>query len=176
MRQKKRTIIAIAAGIIVAIGLIIWGIFQQNDGFVQQGSNNGCWNTGIETPDYQTLLPGGKTIEDLGNWRRISPKNNDPVYGYADRIDDTLICVSQQQLPKSFNGKVTSSIAELAKEYNAKDTIETDTTKIYIGTNASGPQSVIFTKEGLLVLIKSKSTINDTSWRDYVVDLNLVLY
>lgn len=177
MRFKKPTVITMSAVVaIIVIGLIAWGIVQQNDGFLTRNSNNGCWNTGIETPDYRTLVPSGKTIEDLGDWRRISPKNNDPVYGYADSINNVLICVSQQKLPKSFEGKVSTSVAELAKGYNAKDTIDASGTDVYIGTNAAGPQSVIFSKEGLLVLIKSKDTINDTSWRDYVVALNLALY
>lgn len=176
MNLKKRIII-LAIVIVVLIGAVTAGLLiREHLDSASSVQSNGCWNAGIETPDYKTLIPSGKTVEDLGDWRRISPENNDSVYGYADSIDGVRICVSQQQLPASLQVDTASNVAKLAKSYNATDTIKVDDTVLYIGNNATGPQSVIFTKQDLLILVKSRDMIKDESWQAYVKRLNLALY
>lgn len=123
-------------------------------------------------PDYQTILPGKKPIDNLGGWKRISPPGNDPVFAYADTIDDISISVSQQPLPQSFKDDATNQVAELAKRFNATDKIDTGSIAVYVGTSSKGPQSVIFTKDNLLILIKSQKKVNNTSWAKYAESLN----
>jgi len=126
----------------------------------------------IENPGYQTILPSGKTIEQLGGWVKISPPESTPVYAYADKIGSVTISVSEQTLPDSFKGDVDGSVATLAKSYSATDNQTAGNTKVYIGTNADGPQSVIFAKSNLLVLIKSQKKIDDKAWVAYINSLN----
>ena len=126
----------------------------------------------ITNPGYETILPTGKTITQLGGWERISPPERDPVFAYTDTINDVSINVSQQPLPELFKTDTTGKVAELAKSYNATKKINADTTTVYIGTSAQGPQSVIFTKNDLLVLIKSQENINDDAWVNYIKSLN----
>lgn len=99
----------------------------------------------------------------------MSPPDNDPVFAYTDSIDGIKISVSQQPLP---SGMDDAQVAELAKKYNATTKLELSQPVVYIGASAKGPQSVIFTKNKLLVLIKSQGKISDEAWTNYIKSLN----
>lgn len=129
-------------------------------------------NVSSDTPAYQTILPSGKSITELGGWSRISPPENDPVFAYTDNIGTVSISVSEQPYPASFKGDVDNKVAELAKAFSATNVLKTDDTKVYVGTSAKGPQSVIFAKNNLLVLIKSQGKIEDKAWLSYIKSLN----
>jgi hypothetical protein len=75
-------------------------------------------------------------------------------------------------MPDSFKGDVDGSVATFAKSYGATDVQTAGATKVYIGTNADGPQSTIFTKDNLLILIKSQGKIADKDWVSYINSLN----
>lgn len=123
------------------------------------------------TPDYPTLLPEGKSAEDLGGWTRISPPERDPVYAYVDTIASVPVSVSQQPLPSTFKADPDAKVRDLALAQGADKTISAGTKKIYIGTSKNGPQSVIFNTDTLLVLIKSSSVVPDEEWKKYVESL-----
>lgn len=123
------------------------------------------------TPEYKTFLPNGKSIDSLGGWTRVSPPDRNPVYAYADTLGGTPITVSQQPLPKEFKSDPNDQVAELAKNYHADHFITVDAIKVYIGTSAKGPQSVLFVKDATLVLIKSTASLSDDRWTEYVHSL-----
>lgn len=123
------------------------------------------------TPQYQTVLPSGKTIKDLGGWKKLTPPNSNPFYTYADSIDGIAVNVSQQQLPPSFQSNTNEKVAELAKSYNATSRLTVSGMTVYIGISAKGPQSVIFTKDNLLIFIQSKHKIANDSWKRYITSL-----
>lgn len=123
------------------------------------------------TPPFQTVLPKGKSIESLGGWQRLDPPGSDPYYVYVDTIKGTTVRVSEQSLPESFKNDTGKQIADLAKEYNATTTIEASGTTVYIGDSAKGPQSVIFTKKNLLILITSEKKIGNDDWKRYIESL-----
>ena len=126
----------------------------------------------VQKLDYATILPEGSSISQLGGWKRVSPPNEDPVFAYTDTVAKVSISVSQQPLPASFKGDVSNKVAELAKKFNATSTIDADGSKVYIGTSAKGPQSLIFTKNNLLILIKSQGKVEDKTWQAYINSLN----
>lgn len=123
------------------------------------------------TPNFSALIPSDTPITTLGGWQKLTPPDGTPVYVYTDSIDGVSISVSQQPLPASLKDTNGAKIADVAKGYNATKSVYADTTKLYIGTNADGPQSVIFSKNNLLVLIKSRAVIKDDSWITYVHSL-----
>jgi hypothetical protein len=164
-RLKKRTIII---GGIVGIVLIIATITAT---VIIRQANHKSGQSIIQNPGYATILPYGKSIVQLGGWVRVSPAGTDPVYAYADTIGNVPISVSEQPLPASFKSNSTNKVAELAKGYNATATITIGDTTVYIGTSAKGPQSVIFTKSNLLVLIKSEKQIENAAWSTYAASL-----
>ena len=87
---------------------------------------------------------------------------NDSLNGtaFADTIDGVPVSVSQQPLPEVFKKDTDAHLSELAKSYNATDKMNADGTTVYIGTSAKGPQSALFVKNNLLILIKSQSKID----------------
>lgn len=122
-------------------------------------------------PQYKTILPSGKTIEELGGWQRISPNDRSAVFTYIDTIDNVQVNVSEQPLPEEFQEDTAAQIEQLAKGFKADEKVTVGSTEVYIGTSVDGPQSVIFAKNDLLILIKSVSKIESTSWASYVNSL-----
>lgn len=160
---KRRTVI-ISGSIIIF--LIIGGLFAWQLLHRQTEPKNST-----ETPQYQTILPEGKTIEALGGWTRVSPPEGDPVFAYTDKLNGVAINVSQQPLPANFLGNVNQQVADLAKSFHATTELNANGTKVYLGTSAQGPQFIIFTKKNLLIFIKSQQKIDDVAWTDYITSL-----
>lgn len=123
-------------------------------------------------PSFQTILPSGQSITSLGGWHRVTPPGEDPVFAYSDTIDSVPISVSEQPLPDTFKHDTANAVADLAKQYNATTKLKAGDTAVYVGTSSKGPQSTILTKHNLLILIKSKSQVDNTSWTDYISSLN----
>jgi len=163
--SKKAILIASIA--VVAIGVPVTAgiaISRQND------ATNIATNKG-EQPKFTTILPSGKSIDDLGGWIRVSPTTSDPVFAYNDEIDGVSVNISEQPLPKSFEGNPDAQVAEITKG-GAYNEITAGNIKAYIGTSSQGPQSVVFSKKNLLVLIKSHQKIDNKSWSKYIEALN----
>ena len=161
MKPTKKIII-IASTAVVIIGVIVASLL------IWRGLAD--VNTGLR-PDYKTALPSGTSIEKLGGWERVSPPGKDSVFAFTDKIGDVSITVSEQPLPASFKSDVSGKVAELAKAYSATNILDAKGTKAYIGTSAKGPQSTIFTKNELLILIKSQAKISDDAWIAYINSL-----
>lgn len=158
--RKKALVLFSATLLALIVAVIIWLSLQNSEKEVA-GSK----------PDYAVILPQGKSAATLGGWTRVSPPENDPVYAYSDTIDTVPISVSQQELPSQFKQSTDSHVANLAKAYNATKKLKSGDTTFYLGTSSKGPQSVIFTKNSLLIMIKSEKTVADTSWSAYIKSL-----
>lgn len=158
--SPRRTIII---GVLVgaALGLLVWSLVFAP---MKPSDEN--------TPPFQAVLPADSLIEDLGGWQKRTPPNNEPYYVYMDTVDSVLVSVSQQPLPAHFKDAPDTNIAEVAKGYNATQTFDVNGSTVYIGTSAKGPQSVIFTKSDLLILILSEGTIDVESWKNYIKSLD----
>lgn len=125
------------------------------------------------TPAFNTLLPIGKSAEDIGGWTRISPPDREAVWAYADKIGDVKISVSQQPIPKAFKLDTEDRVADLASNYHATEKIKTADTTIYVGRTKDGVESVILTKEKLLILIKTNGIVSSDQWISYINSLQL---
>lgn len=175
-RLPRRTqIIGASVGLLLFAGSISYaflesrGVRKPGDTVVLASSGDGPirYDTG-----YDTVLPAGKTIETLGGWTRVSPPNRNPVFAYADTIGNTPISVSQQPLPDDLKGDTPRKVEELAQWFKADQRLTIGDTKVYIGTSAKGPQSVIFVKDDLLILIKSSVALSNDQWTAYITSLN----
>lgn len=122
-------------------------------------------------PPYRTVLPEGKTIEQLGGWGRVSPADRDPVYAYVDHVGTVQINVSEQPVPQSFKEDIAGSTAKLAEQFSANQKLTFDDITAYVGTSAKGPQSLIVVKDSVLILIKSSQKLTDEQWRVYISSL-----
>lgn len=177
--SKKRKRLILVVIVVAVVGVVGYTVVttitrtitkQQKAAEITQSKN--YTGATLQTPDYATILPEGKTIESLGGWTRVSPSNRNPVFAFVDTIDGKPINVSQQPLPPELKDEQgnqdNTQIVQLAQGYNANDKVIAGQTTIYIGTSAKGPQSVIFGKNNLLVLIKSSVALTDDRWAAYV--------
>lgn len=123
-------------------------------------------------PDFTTILPKGKSADDLGGWTRVSPSDRNAVYAYTDTLAGVSIVVSEQPLPDSFKSDIEGSVEKLSDDFSADRTFEVNGITVHIGKSAKGPQSLIFTTRGLLILIKSNATISDDQWKTYITSLH----
>lgn len=122
-------------------------------------------------PDYPTVIPTGKTIDSLGGWTRVSPPSSNAVFAYSDKIGTVRVSVSEQPLPNDFKTDTAQKTDQLARDFNATEKITIGSTIVHIGTSKDGPQSVIFTTNKLLILIKSATKIDDNQWATYINSL-----
>lgn len=175
--RKKRLLVGTV--VIVIIALVIIAVFvipkatQQTAGTpdtAQQVVVSEQDRT-AKTPFYETLLPVGKSIEQLGGWTRVSPPDRNAVFAFMDYIGQDRIVVSQQPLPEDFKEDTESQVEQLAKGYKATEKITVTGMTVHIAKSAKGPQSVVFAKKGLLVLIRSSVTISNDQWISYIDSL-----
>jgi hypothetical protein len=168
--------VVMAVGLLAVLAALALAIFHHSGSPVVLGNINsspaGLPKLTKGTPSYPTLLPAGKSILELGGWTRISPSNTSPVYAYVDNIAGNRIDVSEQPLPANFRVNTASQIEQLAESFNTTDKFTLSNTTVYIGTSASGQQSVIFTKDNLLILIKSTTVLSNDMWANYVNSLH----
>jgi hypothetical protein len=176
LSTKKQRLLAVI-GIIAVVSIIaITSIFILNTLHSTITSTDKTVrdkNTGkdLKAPDYPTLLPEGKTIESLGGWTRVSPPDRNPVFAYVDTINNKQINVSQQPLPTELKEDTGSQVEQLATGYKATEKVTVGDITVFIGTSAKGPQSAIFAKNNVLVLIKTSVPISDDEWASYVTTL-----
>ena len=154
---KTNLIIAVGAATLLVM-LALWSPWHSN------GSST--------APTFSSVTPRNTDIKALGGWQKLTPPDGSSVYIYSDTIDGIAVSVSQQSLPKSFKTNVAAKVAEMAKGYNATTEIPAHGTKAYIGTSGDGPQSVLFTKNDVLILIKSRAVVANDSWSAYINSLN----
>lgn len=157
-KLPKRTVIIGAAILLIIICLVGWLVYHKSQ----------TPAPGKIQPTFSTILPAGKTIDELGGWARNSPSDRAPAYAYRDTIDGTSISVTEQLAPASLQN---DQIADLAEKANYSDKIQAGSTAAYIGTSAKGPQSAIFIRSNLFVTIKSDQKISDKSWVSYIKSL-----
>lgn len=161
-RKPNIKLLSIAI-VMIAVGLlgVGFGIYQAHSAESEAG----------DKPNFSALIPKGKTIESLGGWQKLTAPNGDVFNVYVDNVSGVSVNVSQQQLPGKFKNDLTNQMTNMARAYNANTKLDANGTKVYVGTSAKGPQSVIFTKNGVLVLMKSWATIPDADWITYINSL-----
>jgi len=162
--QPKNKKFLITAIVMILAGLVFLGV-----GIYQVHSSRADQNSTL--PNFKPVLPQGKSIESLGGWQKLTTPSGDTFYVYLDTVNGVTVNVSQQLLPGKFKDDVTNKMTDLARAYNANTKLDVDGTRVYIGTSAKGPQSVLFTKNGLLILMKSWATIPDAEWTTYIKSL-----
>lgn len=121
------------------------------------------------TPSYDTLIPEGKSIKDLGGGLVRNDKN--PLFVYVDKIGNVSINVSEQPLPESFKPAVNQHVKDLAVGFGASTRLTIDGNTIYIGTYEKGLQRVIFSKNDLLILMSANTNISSADWSAYINSL-----
>lgn len=89
-----------------------------------------------------------------------------------DELKKVRIRVSQQQLPENFKNN-PAELEKMAKDFYANRILDSDIGTVYIGQSIDGPQSLVFQKDDLLVLIASDQPIADSAWQEYLPELKI---
>lgn len=163
--------VAVSACVVILLLVGAHGLFAGGDQPEVKAAASKRQSLTRGTPDYATVLPAGKTIDDLGGWIRVSPPNRNAVYAYADKVGGVRVDVSEQPLPPALKNNTPEQMARLAQSYAANGTLTAGGTTVYIGTSAKGPQSLILSQKNLLILIKSASPLADKQWVAYINSL-----
>jgi len=151
----------LASGLVVVLVVSLLGNGKKPDG-------QGVLSDTNQKPSFDTVLPNGKE-DDAADKVKFDPQKQ--VASFTDNIGTTQITVSQQPLPEPFKEDTDEKVKKFAEGYNAKTVINESNPKAYIGTSGKGPQTVIFTKNNLLIFIKSANTIDKDQWADYITRL-----
>jgi hypothetical protein len=158
--KNRRLFIIAMVMIVIGFSGLGFGIYQAHSSKADETSN---------LPNFTPVLPEGTSMDTLEGWQKLSSPNGDVFYAFVDTVNGVTVNVSQQQLPGKFKSDLSNKMLEMARAYNANTKLQADDdVKIYVGTSAKGPQSVLFTKNGVLVLMKSWATIPDADWITYV--------
>ena len=162
-KPNKRLFTLSLVAILIGVTGLTYGIYQ---------SQSSQADVAQRIPNFTPSLPKGKTIEQLGGWQKLTPpKGGEPTWVFVDTVSGVTINVSQQRLPGNIKADTANRMADLAHGYNANTTLNVNGITVYIGTSSKGPQSVIFTKNDVLFLIKSWSTIESDAWISYIASL-----
>ena len=158
--KNKRLFIIAMVMIVIGFSGLGFGIYQAHSSKADETSN---------LPNFTPALPKGESIDSLEGWQKLTSPEGDVFYAFVDTVNGVTVNVSQQQLPGKFKQDLSNKMLEMARAYNANTKLEAgDGVRVYVGTSAKGPQSVLFTKNGVLVLMKSWATIPDAEWITYI--------
>jgi cytoskeletal protein RodZ len=179
--KNRRKAIRLSILVILVLAILIIGAFytirtkqniatQATDGPTPTSTQKASQPPGLikGTPTYPVLLPANKNINTSDGWVRPGDKS---VFVYIDTINKVTISVSEQPLPDDFKTDTSQQMDSFAKAEKANEKITVGATTVYIGRSANGPQSVFFTKNNLLILIKSGDVITNDQWAAYVNSL-----
>lgn len=186
LRKKQRRIVrrlVFVLIVVLSLSLWLWPKYFPENYSPPQGNTNDTNDASPsqqpvaggsfdrKRPSFDVLTPAGKALEELDGWTVTPPSEGTSFFAYVDKVDNIQLQISQQELPSSF-ATDAQKLIDLASSFNANRTVTTaDNTTVYIGTSTNGPQSVITTKKGLLILIKSFSELDDKQWIKYVESL-----
>lgn len=149
--------------------LIVGGItlnVRSNRG-ANSNEGKGVLSAHDQKASFDSLEPSDKN--DKTTEQRYDPQKK--VVGYTDSIGGVTITISQQQLPEGLQEDTDNKVKKLAEDFSANEVLNTANPTAYLGTSAKGPQTVIFSKNGLLVFIQSTKKIDNHDWASYITSL-----
>jgi len=172
LNTRRRKVVAIVILCIIFAAIMSWYFLFGHNNMTSKNTPSAKITLAKGTPNFDTILPDGKSSNDVGGWTRVSPPTSNAVYAYVDKIGTIQISVSEQPLPDNFKTNSENQIQQLAEAQGASEKITLGSVTIHIGTYDGGLQRAIFTKDNLLVLITSNNTVSNNQWASYVNSLN----
>lgn len=188
LRRKQRRIFRrLLLVLVLIIGLAMWllpkyfpdGFSPSSDTATQSSGTDLEQQTSTDksfskdAPGFGVLTPDGKSLDELDGWTVTPPSGNGTSYfAFVDKVGNVQLQISQQELPPDLKTNTEEQLKDLSSGFNADRRVtSSDGTTIYIGTSTNGPQSVITSKNGLLILIKSSGNLDENQWSKYIDSL-----
>lgn len=173
LKNKKISGALGVIAVVIVVGALTFNRLDKPNVSIQgvQGANDATNKIPVNvTPDFATLSPADKSIEDLGGFARVSPDSSAPAYAYKDTIVAIPIRLTQQESPEKFNSN-PEQLEKTANDFNANKLIQVDELKVYTGLSDAGQQTTIFVKDGLLVFVTADKEIPEVEWVRYITNL-----
>lgn len=171
-RKQPKTYL-IFGGIVMLIGAVsLMSIYKKDkDNNLSTGGNQGTAQIKEEPvshdPPFSPVLPpSGIEKEEIS----YNPERN--FAKFDDSIDGIFVSVSQQSMPDDFKNDTENKLTELTKGFQAEKTIQTGSGLAYIKETEQGPETIIFSKFGMLIFIRTGDKVSDRSTIDYIDNLN----
>lgn len=170
--------IIILASVILVIGLLSTVVYfvknhdkksQNEPQKVNQSQSTVGSKPADHDPEFEMLQPQGRTIKKE-NVYYDKEKN---FAKYDDEISGAKITVSQQPLPDSFKEDVGKELERVSKNFGATEKLSVDNgSYAYYGQSASGPQTIIYVKNDVLMFIRTQREIDKASILVYLNNLD----
>lgn len=165
----KKQYIVVAALLVIPIAVLTGGVLIHSlKGSDKKTDVLGTQTTADAKPDFSVLKPMATGTEATS----IRYDGTKKVASYNDVLDTVPITISQQPLPDNFKSDPTAKVEEFAKQINATDKISTGDVTAFSGVSAKGPQTVVFTKNDLLIFIYADKKIDTLKWSKYIEGMN----
>lgn len=167
--KKKITILVIVLALLIMAYLIFLRSKPSTNSTLGESTENSAvtQELPIEKPIFSILIPIGSTEQDL-DIKRTNPPGSAASYTFIDNLDgsEVLFQVTQQEIPQNFN------LEKTATDFQANNIIQIDDSRVYHGlSDKTKVQSLVFIKNGKLVLISSPQKFTDDQWAGYITGL-----
>lgn len=119
-------------------------------------------------PTFETLAPPVSQKTE----KAVAFDEEKKVASFNDKIGETGVTVSQQPLPDNFKSNAAEETEKLARSFKATRVITANDIRAYTGLSSeTGTQTVVFTKNGLLIFIHASQELNNDALARYIIDL-----
>jgi hypothetical protein len=162
LTYKQLGIGAGSLAVVLVIGVVALNIKNKD----HNTGEKGVLSAADQQANFDTLTPESST---KASDKRYNTERK--VVSFTDTIGGIDITISQQQLPDGFKDNTQEQVKKLAESFSANEVLSTANPTSYLGTSIKGPQTVIFTKNGLLVFIQSTKKIDNHDWAEYITNL-----
>lgn len=168
LRKKNRKKLLLGAIGLAFVSFLLFGV-------VFRSSNNNKVTTEIlgssqqNIPTFDTLEPGNDITRTKSGQLAFDPSKD--VASYTDVIAETVVTVSQQPLPATFQNNPTNELATFAQGINATEKLEIGEVVAYLGMSEKGPQTIVFIKNQKLLFITAEKKLPSVALFEYIRSL-----
>lgn len=123
-------------------------------------------------PTFKPLAPQSSATAATSGTPQVAYDSARNTYSFTDVLKQKPIVVSQQPIPSKFSDANTA-VSKIAIAMGAKESVDTAIGTAYVLTDTkANAQTIVFTKNNLLVFIQSPFTHPNEDWKHYIEALN----
>ena len=122
----------------------------------------------VAKPSFQPLAPADSKNNAVNGTPQVAYDTKRNTYSFTDTIGGHAVVVSQQPIPATYKTAV-DAVSKIAISLKANQTATTDSGAAYIASDAkSNTQTVVFSKNNLLVFVQSPFSHTTAQWQAYI--------
>jgi hypothetical protein len=169
---RQRTLLAIALCIVITGTAALKLNIKSDSSAEVSKASNGAGQAGVPVathdPEFDTVLPQSRDIKKEQIFY-------DPVRKFAkydDEVDTVKVTISQQPLPEAFKSDPAGKVKSLAEGFSATEKLSVGQQDMYYGRSEKGPQTLILSKNNVLIFIATTQPVEKEALKLYASDLN----